>query len=198
MAAIELHVPHVSVYMLEVDDESRLGAEILSGGKRYGATDVPSDDSIATFYETAVETFACAGVHRYEISNFARPGSESIHNLKYWRREPYVGFGADAHSFDGESRWQNVESAREYVVRSQRSESFRCGETSPDPSEEKFFVGLRLTEGVSPSEADWQRFGAALERFLAAGVMERAGNRLRLTSRGVMISNEIFQEFLTA
>ena len=69
---------------------------------------------------------------------------------------------------------------------------------SPDPVEEKFFVGLRLSEGVTPSEADWTRFGPAFERFLSGGVMERAGDRLRLTARGVMISNEIFQEFLTA
>lgn len=196
-AAVELDVPHVSVYMLEVDNESRLGAEILLGGKRYGASDVPSDDNIAGFYEMAVETLARAGIHRYEISNFARAGAESIHNLKYWRREPYAGFGADAHSFDGESRWQNVESAQEYVARWERNESPRCEATSPDPVEEKFFVGLRLSEGVAASEADWNRFGAAFERFLSGGVMERAGDRLRLTSRGVMISNEIFQEFLT-
>jgi len=197
-ATVESGVPHVSVYMLEVDDESRLGSEILLGGKRYGASDVPSDDCIANFYETAVETLAQAGIHRYEISNFARAGAESIHNLKYWRREPYIGFGADAHSFDGESRWQNVESAQEYVARLQRSESPRCEQTSPDPLEEKFFVGLRLSEGVAANDADWQKFGPAFERFLSGGVMERAGDRLRLTARGVMISNEIFQEFLTA
>ena len=121
------------------------------------------------------------GIHRYEISNFARPGAESLHNLKYWRREPYVGFGADAHSFDGASRWQNVESAQDYVARSERGESVRCEETSPDPGEEKFFVGLRLAEGVRADERDWQRFGPAFERFLAAGLLERADGNLRLT-----------------
>src|SRR5262249_53850179 len=95
-----LDAPHASVYMLEVDEDSRLGQEILLGGKRYGATDVPSDDLIAELYETAVERLARMGLVRYEISNFARPGFESRHNLKYWRREPYLGFGADAHSFD--------------------------------------------------------------------------------------------------
>ncbi|HWE48433.1 MAG TPA: radical SAM family heme chaperone HemW [Bryobacteraceae bacterium] len=197
-ATVRMDVPHVSVYMLEVDDESRLGSEILLGGKRYGASDVPSDDSIAGFYEMAVDTLATAGIHRYEISNFARAGAESVHNLKYWQREPYIGFGADAHSFDGESRWQNVESAQEYAGRLQRGESPRCEQSSPDPLEEKFFVGLRLSEGVRVSEADWQKFGPAFERFLSGGVMERAGDRLRLTARGVMVSNEIFQEFLTA
>ncbi|MGD1097776.1 MAG: radical SAM family heme chaperone HemW, partial [Bryobacteraceae bacterium] len=92
--------PHASVYMLEVDQDSRLGSEILARGARYGASDVPSDDQIAEFYELAVERLSLAGLRRYEISNFARPGYESRHNLKYWRREPYLGFGADAHSFD--------------------------------------------------------------------------------------------------
>ena len=85
-----LAAPHVSVYMLEVDEDSRLGAEVMAFGKRYGAPDIPSDDQIADFYEIAVERLARAGIARYEISNFARPGFESRHNLKYWRREPYL------------------------------------------------------------------------------------------------------------
>ncbi len=192
-AVIALGVPHVSVYMLEVDDDSRLGAEILLGGKRYGAVDVPSDDAIANFYEYAVEELGRNGIARYEISNFARPGFESVHNLKYWKREPYVGFGADAHSFDGVSRSQNAETAAEYVTRASALEV-----SSPDAVEEKFFVGLRLSEGVQADASDWHRFGPAFRRFLDAGVMEEAGGRLRLTDRGVMVSNEIFQEFLTA
>ncbi len=196
-ATIELNPPHVSVYMLEVDDDSRLGAEILLGGKRYGASDVPSDDRIADFYEAAVDRLRDNGIHRYEISNFARAGAESIHNLKYWKREPYVGFGADAHSFNGTSRRQNVESAQDYVARSEGGESVRSEESSPDPDEEKFFVGLRLSEGVHADEADWRRFGPAFEYFLSAGVLERANGNLRLTPRGVMVSNEVFQEFIS-
>ncbi len=195
-STISLEVPHVSIYMLEVDEDSRLGSEILLGGKRYGASDVPPDDQIADFYEAAVDRLAASGIHRYEISNFARPGAESLHNLKYWKRAPYVGFGADAHSFDGVQRWQNVESAREYAERSERGESLRCEETLPDPMEEKFFVGLRLSEGVHADELDWQRYGATFEYFLGAGVLERANGNLRLTPRGVMVSNEVFQEFI--
>ncbi len=197
-AVIALEVPHVSVYMLEVDDDSRLGAEIILGGKRYGAFDVPGDDEIAGFYEYAVEELARHGIARYEISNFARPGMESLHNLKYWKREPYVGFGSDAHSFDGTMRWQNVETAREYVDKWRKSEPIRAETSWPNPVEEKFFVGLRLAEGVEPDSQDWERFGPAFERFLAGGVMERDGSRLRLTARGMMISNEIFEEFLVA
>ncbi len=197
-ATLRLNPPHVSVYMLEVDDDSRLGAELLLGGTRYGASDVPPDDRIADFYETAVARLAEHGIHRYEISNFARPGAESVHNLKYWKREPYAGFGADAHSFDGKWRWQNVESAQEYVARWDRGESPRVAESSPDPVEEKFFVGLRLAEGVQPDEVDWRRFGDALEFFLSAGVMEQVNGNVRLTPRGVLVSNEIFQEFVSA
>ncbi|MGA2712458.1 MAG: radical SAM family heme chaperone HemW [Bryobacteraceae bacterium] len=197
-AALGLDVPHLSIYMLEVDEDSRLGSEILLGGKRYGATDVPPDDQIANFYETAVDLLEANGIHRYEISNFARSGAESLHNLKYWKRAPYIGFGADAHSFNGITRWQNVESAQDYVARSERGESVRSEETSPDPVEEKFFVGLRLSEGVHADERDWQRFGPAFEHFLASGVLERSNGNLRLTPRGVMVSNEIFQEFIGA
>jgi oxygen-independent coproporphyrinogen-3 oxidase len=192
-AAIASGVPHVSVYMLEVDDDSRLGSEILLGGTRYGAGDVPSDDLIASFYEKAAEELARAGIFRYEISNFAKPGFESLHNLKYWRREPYIGFGADAHSFDGISRWRNAESAREYV-----ESSYPIDRTEANALEEKFFVGLRLSEGVFASDADWRRFGPVFERFLAARVMETHEGRLRLTPRGIMVSNEVFQEFIAA
>lgn len=197
-STLALEPPHVSVYMLEVDEDSRLGNEILLGGKRYGASDVPTEDQIGDFYEAAVDELRAHGVHRYEISNFARAGAESIHNLKYWKRAPYIGFGADAHSFDGRLRWQNVEAAQEYVKCAESGLAVRCEESDPDAGEEKFFVGLRLSEGVHADAADWQRFGPAFERFLSTGFMERSNGNLRLTPRGVMVSNEIFQEFITA
>jgi oxygen-independent coproporphyrinogen-3 oxidase len=90
--------PHVSVYMLEVDDDSRLGRELLAGGTRYHAHFVPDEESIASFYVAACERLQAAGIAQYEISNFSRAGFESRHNLKYWKRQPYFGFGVDAHS----------------------------------------------------------------------------------------------------
>jgi len=90
--------PHVSVYMLEVDEDSRLGRELIAGGTRYHAHFVPDDAAIADFYEQACERLESAGIPQYEISNFARSGYESKHNLKYWTRQPYIGFGVDAHS----------------------------------------------------------------------------------------------------
>jgi oxygen-independent coproporphyrinogen-3 oxidase len=189
----KLAPPHVSVYMLEVDEDSRLGREMLLGGIRYGAGDAPSEDMTALFYETAASRLAALGISRYEISNFARLGSESLHNLKYWKRAPYVGFGADAHSFDGSLRWQNVESAVEYV---KRSPQVRAASTSSNQDEERFFVGLRLAEGIETVERDWTDHGTVLNRLLAHGFISRSGSKIRLTDRGVMVSNEIFQEFL--
>jgi len=180
---------HVSVYMLEVDEDSRLGKEMLLGGVRYGAADTPSDDAIASFYEYAVERLAAMGIARYEISNFSRPGHESRHNLKYWELAPYVGFGADAHSFDGKVRRQNAESVQDYVG-GMPSEEVDAGD------DERLFVGLRLMSGVRPSAAEWRQYDAPIRRFVDAGLLESADGILQLTSRGVMLSNDVFQEFL--
>ena len=186
-----LGVPHVSVYMLEVDEDSRLGQEVLLNGKRYGAPDVPEDEVIVELYQTAVERLQAIEIERYEISNFARRGCESIHNLKYWRMEPYIGFGADAHSFDGRLRWQNVEDAGEYVARIQREESPRAGCYPAVLEQERWFLGLRTTEGVSAQEGrhTW-------ERFIDLGLVEEYAGRIRLTDRGVLFSNEVFAEFV--
>ena len=181
-----LSVPHVSVYMLEVDEDSRLGRELLVLGSRYGAGDVPAEDAIADFYETAVERLAGSGLERYEISNFARPGFESRHNLKYWKREPYLGFGADAHSFDGTLRWQNPESAADYVAAPAALDRIAA-----EPLSESFFLGLRLREGV-----EGNAFPDVIERFLRDGLLERTGARVKLTPRGVLLSNEVFAEFI--
>jgi len=185
-----LEPDHVSVYMLEVDEDSRLGREILSGGTRYGATDRPSGDLTADLYEMAVARLAGLGLGRYEISNFAAPGHESRHNMKYWLLEPYAGFGSDAHSFDGRLRWQNPESVNEYLG------AWQPVSVERDPLEERFFVGLRLTQGIRPEPREWQRFGEPIRRFIEQGLLETDGDALRLTSRGVMLSNEVFQEFL--
>jgi oxygen-independent coproporphyrinogen III oxidase len=185
---------HVSVYMLEVDDDSRLGKEMRLGGVRYGAADTPGEDQTAALYEIAVERLAVLGLKRYEISNFARPGWESRHNLKYWRLEPYVGFGADAHSFDEGMRWQNPEDVREYLVEGSARQGTGRLPASPD---EKLFVGLRLMQGIRPSCEEWRRYEQPIARFVGAGLLESQDGVLRLTSRGVLLSNEVFQEFLS-
>jgi oxygen-independent coproporphyrinogen-3 oxidase len=201
-----LEPEHVSVYMLEVDEDSRLGKEMLGGGARYGAADTPDDDTTAALYEIAVERLAGLGLKRYEISNFARPGCESRHNLKYWKLEPYAGFGADAHSFDGRMRTQNAESVEEYVggTRQDKTWQDKAWQVGDLPhshlahQDEHFFVGLRLMEGIRPDAGEWQRHDAAIRRFLDAGLLETADGMLRLSNRGVLVSNEVFAEFLTS
>lgn len=185
-----LRPPHVSVYMLEVDDDSRLGREVLNGGDRFGAAQLPSEEWTAGFYERAVAQLARLGLRRYEISNFAEPGFESRHNLKYWRLEPYAGFGADAHSFDGLQRWRTPESVREYL------ESPGRVAAEPGRADERLFLGLRLSEGVRLRPAEREQFAAPLQRFLREGLLETKGDLVRLTNRGVLLSNEVFQELL--
>jgi oxygen-independent coproporphyrinogen-3 oxidase len=189
-----LQAPHVSVYLFEIDEDSRLGLEILQGGGRYSARDVPSEELAAELYETAVDRLAGMGISRYEISNFARPGFESVHNLKYWLLEPYAGFGADAHSFDGVSRVSNVETVEEYLGRWRAGSGFTSSEGRAHPEEERFFVGLRLSQGIELRAEEWSL--EPVERFLGLGLLERAGSRLRLTRQGVLFSNEVFQEFV--
>jgi oxygen-independent coproporphyrinogen-3 oxidase len=112
---LRIYPEHVSVYMLELDEGSRLGREALAGGVRYSAGAIPTDDAMADFYESGCARLNGAGYEHYEISNWAQPGRRSQHNLKYWRREPYLGFGAGAHSFDGVMRWANVHDPARYV-----------------------------------------------------------------------------------
>jgi oxygen-independent coproporphyrinogen III oxidase len=187
---------HVSVYIFEIDADSRLGQEVLAAGTRYGAADVPGEDVVAELYQEAVEQLEAMGLARYEISNFARAGCESLHNLKYWTGEPYLGVGADAHSFDGMTRWCNVESLEEYLARFRAGRSPIESSEAAHPDEERFFVGLRLMAGIEPRPEEWRRFHEPIERFVRDGLLESDGRMLRLTGRGVLLSNEVFQEFV--
>ena len=189
--------PHASVYIFEIDEESRLGKETLLGGVRYGADSLPGEDLTADLYETAVQRLRSAGLGRYEISNFARAGWQSRHNLKYWELETYVGFGLDAHSFDGRRRWGNPHTMATYLTQVEEGASLGPPEfTMTNRSEEHFFVGLRLEQGIEPTAEEWSTFARPIERWLSEGMLERQGGNLRLSDRGVLVSNEIFQEFL--
>jgi oxygen-independent coproporphyrinogen-3 oxidase len=193
-----LKAPHASIYLFEVDEESRLGKEVILGGNRYGASAMPDDDLCAELYEAAVERLRHMGIFRYEISNFARPGYESRHNLKYWQRAPYVGFGLDAHSFDGQYRWGNPDTVVEYFRQQENTGSVQAVRSETNASEERFFVGLRLAQGIAPSVEEWDQFAGPIEKWIKAGMLERVDNRLVLSERGYLVSNEIFQEFLHA
>ena len=197
-------VPHASIYMLEVDQDSRLGRELIAGGTRYHAHFVPDEDSTADFYLEAGARLGAARIAQYEISNFARPGMESRHNLKYWTRQPYVGFGLDAHSMlevpGGAVRFSTPDSLEEFMAGAPLS---RTPVSTRDALEETFFLGLRLSRGVD-LKAVSARFGVdALHAFadtmrelVSAGMLEREGDTVRLTSAGRLLSNEVFQRFL--
>jgi oxygen-independent coproporphyrinogen-3 oxidase len=206
--AIATAVPHVSVYMLEVDEDSRLGRELIAGGTKYHAHFVPDDDLTAEMYETACDRLDGVGIKQYEISNFAREGFESKHNLKYWTRQPYLGFGVDAHSMLPASAQANgIESIRiattdnydQFLVSARTSAS---EVTTAQALEEAFFLGLRLNRGVE-LEALRERFGNALgiygpviNELTSEGLLQREEDVVRLTGRGRLLSNEVFQRFI--
>jgi oxygen-independent coproporphyrinogen III oxidase len=208
--AIATGVPHLSVYMLDVDEDSRLGREIIAGGTRYGVGMVPNESAIADMYTEACEQFAAAGVAQYEISNFARPGHRSRHNLKYWTRQPYLGFGLDAHSFlptaDGEAiRIATTDDLTAYLapnVSDAESETV-TRVSSSEALEEAWFLGLRLNEGVSLTEIAREFGESALRAFepilnqaQQQGLMEYDQHRARLTAQGRLFANDVFQRFL--
>jgi oxygen-independent coproporphyrinogen III oxidase len=216
--------PHASVYMLEVDEDSRLGREMLAGGARYYAELVPNDESIATMYEHAIERLGGAGLMQYEISNFGRPGFHSLHNLRYWERRPYLGVGLDASSAlqaqrDSESASRQVSESAKWesprpVLRTKTTDDLKEFLAGPrivetawldrvQQHEEAWFLGLRLNAGVDVAELE-REFGDDLvrhacevaQRLAHYGLLEFDGHHARLTPRGRLLSNEVFQEFL--
>lgn len=190
---------HVSVYMLEVDEDSRLGLEILGQGDRYGAGAVAPDEGIVANYERAVAFLGAIGLPRYEISNFARPGFASAHNLKYWRMEPYLGFGVDAHSFDGAMRWGSPEQVRDYVAYVERGAPREVGAEAVRPLEEMFLTGLRLDEGLALDlDALPKSLRSRVDAAIAHKLLVWNGKYLRFTPQGILVSNEVFEGFLGA
>jgi len=198
-------VPHASVYMLEVDEESRLGRELIAGGQKYHAHFVPDEDLTADFYEIACDRLNAAGIQQYEISNFARTGLESKHNLKYWTRKPYLGFGVDAHSMlqseNRAVRFSNPDALEMYVAGEARESTI----VSQDLAlQEEFFLGLRLNHGVNMAELA-ERYSTLLIALFKDGISELIGDKLleqngdviALTRTGRLLSNEVFQRFIS-
>jgi len=203
-------VPHASIYMLEVDEDSRLGREMMAGGARYHARLVPGDDAIARMYSLAIERLGEAGLRQYEISNFSGPGFSSRHNLRYWQRRPYLGLGLDASSMLRASDGMEPRSVLRATTTSdltafmQRQEAAETDWLSPARQhEEAWFLGLRLNAGVEVAALE-REFGQkmvapALEvvaRQMETGLVASDGKTVRLTARGQLLSNDVFQEFL--
>ncbi len=198
---------HVSVYMLEVDEDSRLGREVIAGGTRYRAHFVPDEEATADFYLAACEQLNTAGIGQYEISNFARLGSESRHNLKYWTRQPYLGFGVDAHSMlrsatpEAEAiRFSAADVLEKYVAGSPLQSTIVSRAAA---LEESFFLGLRLNRGVNLRDIAASFGQPALEsvsptiaELVNDGLLQQDVDFIRLTPRGRLLSNEVFQFFI--
>lgn len=199
---IALAPEHVSIYLLEVDEGSRLGSELLRGGRRYSAAAVPTDDVMAECYDLARSRLSHAGYDHYEISNFSQPGFASLHNRKYWRREPYLGFGAGAHSFSGRQRWANAHDSAIYV------QAIAAGDIPVEQVEaigvdqaldEELFLGLRQLQGIDLAALEntyGARLGSRFDNLLAAGLVKRAGSIVRLAPERLSVSNEVFVELI--
>jgi oxygen-independent coproporphyrinogen-3 oxidase len=213
-ALVDTGVPHASVYMLEVDEESRLGREMLAHGARYHAELVPGDDAIVQMYADAIAALGRAGLAQYEISNFCRPGFASRHNLRYWQRRPYLGLGLDASSMLRETLTAVGSPLSCRVLRSTTTSDLKAFFAQPEPEEitwispsqqheEAWFLGLRLNAGVDVATVE-REFGhrpltramEAVARLAEAGLVASDGKKVRLTTRGQLLSNEVFQEFL--
>ncbi len=194
---------HVSLYVLEVE-----GRTLLTHRQRTGGLTLPDDDLVADLYQLTVERLGALGLRRYEISNFARAGYESRHNGKYWDDAPFLGFGLSAHGYRHGRRSWNHDTFGAYVraVEERGAAAAVAGERTPAARErlgEALFTGLRRAGGISLAGfrerygADvLADFGAALARSFEAGLVEIEGDRLRLTQRGVLLSNEVFEAFV--
>jgi len=200
-ALVELGPEHASLYLLEVYPNAPLADEMA----RAGWSQAPDEDA-AAMYLWALERLEAAGYEQYEISNVARPGRRSRHNLKYWTGGAWRGFGCGAHSTADLARWQNVAGTRDYVARVEAGVSpalERRGLSPREQLEEALFMGLRLADGLDLAEvgrrhgADvWRLYGGQLSPYLDAGLLVGAPDRLRLTRRGMLVSNEVLSVFV--
>ena len=199
--AIALAPEHVSLYMLEVYPNAPLRDEMA----RAQWSQAPDEDAEA-MYLTAMERFERAGLQQYEISNVARVGRESRHNVKYWADGEWFGFGCGAHATRDGVRWKNVSATTDYIERTLAGESTRTDVRRLSPDErlgDALFTGLRLVAGLDLDAVGRRygvdvmaRVGADLQPFLDEGLLQVAGGRLRLTRRGMLLANEIMAVFV--
>ena len=200
-ASIALGPEHVSLYMLEVYPNAPLKDDMA----RARWSQAPDDD-VAAMYVAAMERLEESGYGQYEISNVAKPGRRSRHNLKYWMDGEWLGFGCGAHSTRGGVRWKNISSTQEYIDQVGRGGSLAVDIRRLTPDEQlgdALFTGLRLVDGIDVNAIQtrygvdvWRRFGADLEPFLEAGCLRRDASRLRLTRQGMLLAHEVMSVFV--
>jgi len=201
---IEVAPDHASVYLLEVYPNSPLKDTMARGGWV-----VASDDEAADMYLETMAALERAGYRQYEISNVARPGRESRHNLTYWQDGDWFAFGAGAHGAVDDVRWRVVSGTSEYIARVDAGEDVAAERWPRDPAtrcEEALFMGLRLAEGIDVARIGtrygvdvWARFGPALQPFVEAGhLVHEPGRRIFLTRPGMLVANDAMAVFLEA
>lgn len=200
-ALVELEPEHLSLYQLQLEKGTVLRREVSRG-----RAVMPDEDLTADMAERAAQIAEAAGLHRYEVSNFARPGRASRHNRLYWNQAPYVGLGMGAHSFDGRRRAWNVRSLSGYLARLEAGQLPELGgeDLSRDELMSEFvWLGLRQVDGIAA--ADFRRrfgvtlesrFGAVMESLSRAGLIAAECGRLFLSARGFEVMNQILPEFL--
>jgi oxygen-independent coproporphyrinogen-3 oxidase len=183
--ALELDPEHVSAYALTIEPSTPLGRKIRSG-----AVPPPDEDLQADMFGLACELLREAGYGHYEVSNWARPGFECVHNLGYWERRPYLGLGAGAHSYRDDRRWWNTRPPEEYLSRVETGELPIGGEERLDASDaylEEVSLRLRILDGVP---ASWVEDSTA-EPLVESGLLERRDRTLVPTERGMLLLNEL-------
>jgi oxygen-independent coproporphyrinogen-3 oxidase len=196
--ALELGPEHLSLYLLDVHEGTPLHDQIKRGRRPK-----PDEDLAAEMYAFMIERVCAAGYEHYEISNFCLPGFASRHNTKYWSGAPYYGFGNSAHSYDGaRRRWANERDPAKYAALVERSDSLiveRRELTEEDARSEAIFLGLRLMRGIDLNSyrarfgTDLrEQFNGEVDRLQAAGLVAIDEERLKLTTRGALLSNEVF------
>ena len=192
---LDTGVDHVSVYGLTVEEGTLLAKQV-----REGKALLPSEDASGTMYDFLMEALPQAGYHRYEISNFARPGQESRHNQVYWHYDPYMAFGAAACRFDGKIRETNPRNLQAYL---QGAPPEREILTCEDRRAELVFMNLRTVKGLSleeftqrTAEDFFHIYGEGFTHCRKQGWITREGNRIRLTEQGMRYGNLAFEEFL--
>lgn len=201
-AVLTLRPEHLSAYALIVEERTTLQRWI-----REARVPAPDPDLAAEMYEWAQDRLTEAGYRHYEISNWARPGYESRHNIVYWRYEPYIGFGAGAHSFIDGRRWVNALHPKDYIRRIEQGESPIAEEEILDTRTrmaEMIILGLRLVEeGIEDArfrarfgQGILEVYGSVVKELEELGLVRWDGARLRLTRRGLLLGNEVFWRFL--
>jgi oxygen-independent coproporphyrinogen-3 oxidase len=200
-ALIALAPEHASVYLLEIYPNAPLREEMARGG-----WSVAPDEDAAAMYTEGLARLEAAGYEHYEISNVARPGRRSRHNLKYWQAGSWLGLGCAAHSTWDGIRWRNLSSTGEYIGRVRAGASARVDVrvlSDQERLEEALFMGLRLTDGLDLAAIRTRhgvdvvdRYGHELQRFVDAGWMVERPGRLALTRSGMLVANEIMMVFI--